>query len=272
MQAGYSFGYVADWNGMAVLNEKQRGQFTEEGVCVFPEVLSSDDLDRVNAALARGVEKAEQRAGTAHDPRLDPNPFNLRVYNLPAVDPVFIELLRRDDVLGAVREVIGPNILISNFTANIALPGSGSMNLHSDQALVVPPPWLHPWALNIIWCLDDVDEENGATRYLPGSHRVQKFEDLPDDAKDRTVPIAAPAGSFVVMEGRVWHTSGCNVSKDRQRRMLFGYYSTDFIRTQSNWNAALPQPVQESLDEEMRGLFGLGPAGNVRIGGGLTRL
>lgn len=257
---------------MATFGDEQRRQLGEDGVCVVPQVLSLAELDRVNAALARGVALAEQRAGTAHDPRLDPNPSNLRVYNLPAVDPVFIELLRRDDVLAAVREAIGPHILISNFTANIALPGSGSMNLHSDQALVVPPPWLHPWALNVIWCLDDVDEENGATRYLPGSHQFRSFDDLPENAKELTVPIRAPAGSFVVMEGRVWHTSGCNISRGRQRRMLFGYYSTDFIRTQSNWNAALPEAVQDGLDDEMRGLFGLGPAGNVRIGGGITRL
>lgn len=256
---------------MAGLNEDQRRQLADDGVCIVRNVLSGDDLDRVNAALAHGVALAEARSGTAHDARIDPNPSNLRVYNLPAVDPVFIELLRRDDVLAAVREVLGPDILISNFTANIALPGSGSMNLHSDQALVIPPPWLHPWALNVIWCLDDVDEENGATRYLPGSHRFQNFEDVPADAVEQTVAIQAPAGSFAVMEGRVWHTSGANVSKDRQRRMLFGYYSADFIRSQANWNAALPAVVQESLDDEMRGLFGLGPAGNVRIGGGITR-
>lgn len=252
---------------MASLPER----FEREGVCVFPSVLSPDELGRVNAALAKGVDLSVQRSGSAHDARLDPNASNLRVYNLPAVDPVFIELLRRPDVLEAVREVLGPDILISNFTANIALPGSGSMNLHSDQALVMPPPWHHPWAVNVIWCLDDVDEENGATRYLPGSHRFERLEDVPANAMEQTVAITAPAGSFVVMEGRVWHTSGCNVSKDRQRRMLFGYYSVDFIRTQSNWNAALPAAVQDGMDEEMRGLFGLGPAGNVRIGGGLTR-
>lgn len=257
---------------MTVLSEQQRSRLAEDGVCVFPNVLSAVELDRLNAALARGIEMRVRRTGTAHDHRIDPNASNLRVYDLPAVDPVFIELLRREDALGAVREVIGPNILVSNLTANVALPGSGSMKLHSDQALVVPAPWLHPWTVNVIWCLDDVDEENGATRYLPGSHRIENFEAVPKDAMDRTVAICAPAGSFVVMEGRVWHTSGANVSKDRQRRMLFGYYTADFIRQQANWNTALPQSVRDSLDDEMRGLFGLGPMGNVRIGGGITRL
>jgi ectoine hydroxylase-related dioxygenase (phytanoyl-CoA dioxygenase family) len=106
---------------------------------------------------------------------------------------------------------------------------------------------------------------------LPGSHRYRSFADVPQDAAARTLPFAASAGSFILMEGRVWHTSGANVSKDRQRRMLFAYYAADFIRPQSNWNAALPASVQDSLDDEQRALFALGPAGNVRIGGGLTR-
>lgn len=254
------------------MNDRQLEQLREEGFCVFPEVLRGADMERARAGLELGLTAARERAGTAHDGRIDPNAANLRVYNLPALDPVFIELLRHEAALAAVHAALGEGILISNFTANVALPGSGSMRLHSDQALVIPPPWLHPWAANIIWCLDDVDEENGATRYLPGSHQFRCFEDVPEDAMARTLPFSAPAGSFILMEGRVWHTSGPNVSRDRQRRMLFAYYSCDFIRQQANWNVALPQAVQDALDDEMRGLFGLGPAGNVRIGGALTRL
>lgn len=253
------------------MHEAQLRQLREEGFCIFPEVLSPQELDRAREGLARGVAQVQAEAGTAYDERLDPNASNQRVYNLPAVDPVFIDLLRRDDALGATRELLGQNVLVSNFTANVALPGSGSMKVHSDQALVIPPPWLHPWACNVIWCLDDVDEENGATRYLPGSHEYRSFDDVPADAQDRTVAFSAPAGSFVLMEGRLWHTSGANVSKDRQRRLLFAYYSCDFIRGQFNWNAGLPQAVQDGLDDEMRDLFGLGAQGNTRIGGGMTK-
>jgi ectoine hydroxylase-related dioxygenase (phytanoyl-CoA dioxygenase family) len=115
-------------------------------------------------------------------------------------------------------------------------------------------------------------EANGATRYQPGSHHYRTFEDVPADAMDQTVAFEAPAGSFVAMEGRVWHTSGRNVTADQQRRMMFAYYSTDFLRPQANWEAALPQAVKDGMNPEARELFGLGPAGNTRIGGGLTRL
>jgi ectoine hydroxylase-related dioxygenase (phytanoyl-CoA dioxygenase family) len=252
--------------------EAKRRQMQEEGFCIIEGVLSNDALERARAGLAHGVELARQKQGTAHDARIDPNEANLRVYNLPAVDPVFIELLRDETALTWVREVLGPHFLVSNFTANVALPGSGSMRLHSDQALVIPPPWLHSWAMNIIWCLDDVREENGATRFLPGSHRFRTFEDVPADASEKTLAFEAPAGSFIAMEGRVWHTSGANVTKDEQRRLLFAYYSSDFIRPQANWAFALPAEVQAGMDAQTLKMFALEAAGNHRIGGGLTRL
>jgi ectoine hydroxylase-related dioxygenase (phytanoyl-CoA dioxygenase family) len=254
------------------MDRERLEQLREDGFCVFPSVLSDDELERARAALDLGVEQTRQKMGTTHDHRIDPNDANIRVYNLPAVDPIFIDLLRRSDALAAVETVLGPHHLVSNFTANIALPGSGSMNLHSDQALVVPPPWLQPWAINIIWCLDDVYEANGATRYLPGSHRFRTFEDVPPDAMEKTRAFEAPAGSFVAMEGRVWHTSGRNVMSDGQRRMMFAYYSSDFIRQQVNWEVILPAEVKDAMDDGARALFGMGAMGNARIGGGLTRL
>jgi fumagillin biosynthesis dioxygenase len=251
---------------------KLREQLQEEGFCIVEGVLQGEALIRVRQALDQALERNRATGAAGHDARLDPNAANLRVYNLPALDPVFIELLREPQAMALAQEVLGPNLLVSNFTANIALPGSGSMRLHSDQALVIPAPWRAPWAMNVIWCLDDVRAENGATRYLPRSHRYADFADLPQDAEAKTVAFEAPAGSIIAMEGRLWHTSGANVTADEQRRMMFAYYSTDFIRQQVNWEAVLPAAVKDGLDAEGRNLFGLGPAANTRLGGELTRL
>jgi hypothetical protein len=253
-----------------MVTANQRQQLQEEGFCIFPEVLSKSELARVRAALDKGVEITRQQLGSTHIQGLDPNAANIRVHNLPAIDPAFTELLTRPDALGAAREILGENILVSNFTANIAMPGSGSMKLHSDQALVVPAPWPHAWAMNIIWCLDDVHEANGATRYLPQSQRFNSIDEVPADAMEKTLPFEAPAGSFIAMEGRLWHTSGANRTANERRRMMFAYYSSDFIRQQMNWSMTLPADVQSAMGDEARALLGLAPTGNTRLGAQIT--
>ncbi len=255
-----------------MLGEAQRLQVRDEGFCIIPNVLSAPELGRVQQALDRAIDQIRETGGNTHDARLDPNAANIRVYNLPEKDPVFISLLRNPIALACVEAVLGPNFIISNFSANIALPGSAPMRTHSDQALSIPEPWDAPWVVNIIWCLDDVNEENGATRYLPGSHRFRRFDDMTPDMDAKMQSFTATAGSIIVMEGRLWHSSGANISVNRQRRLAFGYYGLDFIRQQINWEAALSEGTKAGLDEEGRQLFGLGMQGNTRIGGALTRL
>jgi fumagillin biosynthesis dioxygenase len=239
-----------------------RMKLMEDGWCVLPDVLGANEtayaLERLHAAAIA----SEQQGVPTFMPVLDPNASNVRVFFLLEHDAVFRELIRHPVALAMVRDVLGDEILISNFTANIARPGSRSMALHSDQSLVVPAPWLEPWALNIIWCLTDVTFENGATLFIPGSHHWTERRDVPADAAQRLRPFEAKAGSIIAMDGRIWHTSGANITADQERALLFGYYSKAFLRPQVNWNAALSPATQASLDPEFADLLGLGVTAN----------
>lgn len=246
--------------------------FREDGFCIVPDVLQPAEVQQVNLAIERAIEESRRRGVATHTDFMDPNDSNVRLYTLPDFDPVFVELLRRPAALDLVRAVLGDNFIVSSFTANIAYPGSQSMNWHSDQALVIPPPWPDPWTMNIIWCLDDVHEANGATRYVPGSHRYASFDEVPGDLAASSRAFEAKAGSIIAMDGRLWHTSGANVSKDERRALLFAYYAKDFIRPQTNHDAALSAEAQARLDDEARALLGMGAAANVRIGGEIISL
>ena len=171
-----------------------------------------------------------------------------------------------------VKSVLGEDFLISNFTANIARPGSESMALHSDQSIVVPDPWIDVWAMNCIFCLSDVYAENGATRYIPGSNKWLYRKEVPADAPSMLVPFSAKKGSMICMDARVWHTSGANTTKDVDRPLLFGYYTKPFLRQQVNWTAKLPQEIKDSLSDELFEWLGLGAAANVGRTGDLRYL
>ena len=238
-----------------------------EGFAVIPGVLTTSEVTAAREALVR-LARENERAGTpTHVPALDPNAANIRVFNLIDGDPVFRDLIMHPEAIALVSHVLSEHFLISNFTANIARPGSGSMPVHSDQAIVVPEPWLAPWSMNIIWCLDDVHEANGATRYLPGSHRITRLDELPDELAARMKSFEAAAGDIIAMDGRLWHTSGENRTTEEERALLFGYYSADFLRPQTNWNASLSPATINTVDSALHARLGLGAAANLRQGG-----
>ncbi len=239
-----------------------KARLAEDGWCALPDVLDPDATRDTLARLWAAAAESERRGVSTYIPRLDPNDANVRVFNLLELDPLFRALILHPVAVDLVRSLLGPDWLISNFTANIARPGSQSMMVHSDQSIVVPEPWHHPWTLNIVWCLTDMRFENGATLFLPGSHRFATRAELPPDPVTHMRPFEAKAGSIVAMEGRVWRTSGANITADEDRALLFGYYCVPFLRPQVNWNAALSPETQAGVGEELRTRLGLGAAAN----------
>jgi len=245
--------------------------FESEGWAVLPRVLSEPQIDRARQALVRAAAASEAKGVATRMEFLDPGGCNIRVHDLIAHDPVFAELVVHPAVLPYIDRILVGDVAVSNFTANTALPGSGSMNPHNDQSTVMPEPWTTCYAMNAIWCLDDTDEGNGATRYLPRSHRYTCFAEVPDDPTQGMRSFEAPAGSVILMDGRLWHTSGANSSTDRERALLFAFYARSFLRHQNNWNRSLSAETRRSLDPALREMLGLG-AGNMALGSYLAGL
>lgn len=243
-----------------------REKLANDGVAIIPNVLTAQEVSTLRAALVTAVDTFEAGGASTFMPFLDPNDRNVRVFELLAFDALFRQLILHPVAVAHVKAVLGEHFLISNLTANIALPGSGSMAIHSDQALVAPEPWLAPWSVNVIWCLDTVTHANGGTRYLPGSHRISQLSDAPSNMEVDMVSIDAPAGSIAVMDGRVWHTSGANSTSNQERALLFGYYCADFLRPQVNWNVVLEDLNPGDLSPELVERLGLGRAANFRQG------
>ena len=232
-------------------------QVHQEGFCILPRVLDAAAVQRARAAAVHASEQAAAAGYPVVMDALDPGGRNVRMPDLLAYDPVFGELAMHPAVVPYVEALLSDDWLFSNFSGNNALPGSQSMNAHNDQSTLHPEPWNDLWCLNVIWCLDDVDEGNGATRYLPGSHHFTRFSEVPADPKAGMVSFAAPAGSVIVMHGRTWHTSGANTSTDRERVMLFALYARAFLRLQANWWQVIPRDRLDAMDPALRLRLGL---------------
>ena len=232
-----------------------RQDLATHGYCLIPDALSPEQGDALRTRL---VEQAagEDAAGVAWH---DAGGANQRVWMLLNKGQEFVDLALHPLALELMRHLLGPEILLSSITANIAGKGGLPMVLNADQGYVAPP-WSVPMVANVMWMLDDFTEENGATRLVPGSH----LEPGPVDHSRQRESVAGTgkAGTALVFDGRLLHGTGQNVT-DQPRHGILTYYSRFFIRQQENFTLSLSPEVLESASDELKALVGFKVTGTL---------
>jgi len=226
----------------------------EFGIARLEGVLAGPTLLRVREALYRAAASDTERGWNTRFIADNPEDrTNQRVWGLLSRDPVFSDLAEHPAALHFVRALLGWPALLSNISANITGPGGGEMVLHADQGFA-PQPWGGIQGLNVAWAIDDFTDENGATRIVPGSHR-QNRAPTPEDA-GYTVAVEAPAGSVIVMEGRVWHRTGFNRTENTHRAGIFAFYTLPIYLPQENWFLSLDPAIRHYASDTMLQLLG----------------
>ena len=236
------------------------------GACVVLDALDSETLGEVHTALYRAAE-SDRKYGIAESYRFGGDDHvNQRIWNLPSHDPVFWALAEHPIAMHFVRELLGWPALLSSMSANITGGGGQSMILHCDQGYM-PQPWARPHGVNIGWCIDDFTTANGATRYIPGSnHWNGEGQGQLEAYKDQLVPIEAPAGSALIMEGRLLHTNGVNTNGVR-RGGIFSWYTLPIYLPQENWSLSANPAIRQFGSETLQTLLGFRPQVMGRVNG-----
>ena len=129
---------------MFTLAHKQ--QLNDSGYCIIEGVLDQAEVAEVRARLVKAAAESERRGIPTYIKGLDPDDRNVRVFNLLDLDPIFIELISHSLALEIADHLLSGDFIVSNFTANTAKPGSRSMVIHSDLAVVCQNPGMRPGA------------------------------------------------------------------------------------------------------------------------------
>ncbi len=149
----------------------------------------------------------------------------IRFSSLGKMSPVFFDML--------------DNVLYATLADAELLPGCGSYWLNTAQVMYIGPGeaaqvlhrdadnwWEYvsrAWpdtpeiTLSMMIGLDDVTEELGATRVVPGSHKLAELSERGDDV---SVPAELSPGDALVYSGYVFHGGGANRTTDQWRKAM----------------------------------------------------
>jgi ectoine hydroxylase-related dioxygenase (phytanoyl-CoA dioxygenase family) len=217
-----------------------------DGYVVVPDVLDTQQIDAVRAALA-------PEFALGHRGR---NPFEghqtQRVYCLVAKSRAFDRLILDPLMLEVCERVLGPNFLLTATLAIKLEPGETAQDFHPDDAFYRVPRPRPAISVSTLWAVDDFTEENGATLVYRGSHR---WGDERPATLPTPIPTAMRAGSVLVYLGTLVHAGGANRS-DRDRLGISIQYAAAWARQQENFMMALGVDGARALPERLQDLIG----------------
>jgi ectoine hydroxylase-related dioxygenase (phytanoyl-CoA dioxygenase family) len=151
----------------------------------------------------------------------------------------FDELYVYQPILEACSRIIGQPFRLSTMHARTLRPRSQPQVFHVDFERDTDG-----WTMTgFILMVDEFRRDNGATRFIPGSHNWATVPDqLKNDPRadyEGQILACAPAGSIVIFNGAIWHGHAAN-SSNEPRRSIQGAY----IRREAGSGENLPERMR----------------------------
>jgi ectoine hydroxylase-related dioxygenase (phytanoyl-CoA dioxygenase family) len=239
----------------APLSPEERHHLDNDGHLVLEDFVQPDDLAALRDRIHRLFDELGERAG--HEFKQEPQTD--RLANLIDYDEVFQRAVGLPKLLSAVAQVLGPEFKLSSLNARSARPHSDwTQPLHCDTGAL--PDARGNSVCNIIWMLDDFTADNGATRFVPGTHRSHR---LPQEAlADASAPhpderlLIGRRGTVVVMNAHLWHGGTANRT-DGPRLAMHSFYCRRDQPQQQYQRRLLRPETQARLTPDLRWLLAL---------------
>jgi ectoine hydroxylase-related dioxygenase (phytanoyl-CoA dioxygenase family) len=179
-----------------------------------------------------------------------------RVTDFVNRDPIFDRIYTWPLALDAARRVVGRRVRLSVFQARTLHPHARAQELHADV-----PRTSDAWPmLGLIYMVDEFHVDNGATRFVPGSHRrletpeavlADPYAPHPDE-----VLACGPAGSVILFDASTWHGHTSNTSGS-PRRSLQATFIPFTGRSAIDFRSPMRPEVLARLGPVARDLLGI---------------
>ena len=235
-----------------MLTESARRQLDQVGCLLLPGVMPPELL----ASLRQRTEELFAEEGDRAGSEFKQEPGARRLANLVNKGRVFEEIILTPPILECVAHILGPHFKLSSLNARFTDPHSESdQPLHADSGAISDPAGY--FVANSVWLLDDFTAENGATRFVPGSHLWRRLPapDFHQPHPDQQLALAK-AGDVIVMNAHMWHGGTANRTA-APRRALHVYY-TRWDQPQQQYQKRLLSPeVQAGLSPQAREILAL---------------
>ena len=204
----------------SALSKDAVSELRERGFVVLRGSVSSERMERLSLAYTGAVASA-----TGDDVHI--GSASTRVVDFVNRGPEFDDLYIFPPLFEACTYVIGRPFKLSSFHARTLRPHTPAEELHVDVQR-----YSADWPLlSFILMVDEFRPDNGATRFVPGSHLWPGIpaDTISDGRADHAGQVLAcgPAGSLLIFNGSAWHGHTANTSSGPRRSLQGAFIPRD---------------------------------------------
>jgi ectoine hydroxylase-related dioxygenase (phytanoyl-CoA dioxygenase family) len=230
------------------------------GYTVIPGLLTGGECEEACGELARLCREERELPGAPH------GPHGGWVYNLMNKARIFERTYQLPPLLGLIRHFLGEDAVLSSVQGRVVLPGAPVQRLHYDGSLTGPfQGWApadqgqrivsHVMGFNVIFCLTDFRGAAGATRLVPGSHRLPDQAVPPDGPVPGEIAVEAERGSALVFNIALWHGASAHDGTE-PRFAVMTPWRRSWLRPEVDLSRMVLPEVLERAGPEARVIFG----------------
>jgi ectoine hydroxylase-related dioxygenase (phytanoyl-CoA dioxygenase family) len=232
--------------------------FHRDGFVAVANALSEDQFASIRAAAHRVVkEQTEAIALDKANRGFARYSFGSQVHHLE-----WAMLSDLPTILPIVEKIfVSDKFISSGGGGDYSLPGAKIQHMHADMPDHLQDPQQRVTIMDlptpfivVNFPMIDFTKENGATRFIKGTHRsrhpIPKLDEEPDWMKNAIA--CAPARSALIRDVRCWHGGTANTSKDIRIMTSTGYYAPWFRRP--GMGGDMPRVIYNALSERGREL------------------
>lgn len=190
-----------------VFTDKHLEEYKENGCVLIEGVFSQDFCQRARHQLEEAMEK--ERAYHGNVEHRDKG----MVLLCSLYGGVFWEVFDNECLIEGLNKIHGEGCIVYGYTSS-SMPAGGtnfSRRIHVDSPRFITADYYTNTGAMII--VDDFTLDNGATWYVPGSHKRE--EGPTEEAFSKNAKrLVAKAGSIWFLNSRVWHAGGINTTQN----------------------------------------------------------
>jgi len=234
-----------------------KNELFKKGYCIVENYLNSTKCQKIIKEI-ESINNSNIKKQFVYKRNLERGQITIR--DLVLIKPKsFLNLIDKKFILKVLSKVFDDRFILENIMASnsINVKNKYSAKIHCDSLLSTTNP-RNSTDVVVMYCLDDFDKNNGATKVWPGSHLsdIRPHIDINNIKKKikKFKYIKAKKGSIVFFLGQTWHQIGKNLNSKRRWSVIVHYRrwwmkpSTDFTKCGS--------AIYKKLNKTQKELFG----------------